>query len=66
MQLPPLTFTDTSLLLVIHAIILLLTVEFTSPRYGHKNLAVNKKKLKNAALVTGTAFLVTVVTKLLT
>ena len=60
MQLPPLTFTDASLLLAIGSIILLITAEFSSPDYGLTNLTINRRKLKNAAIATGTLFLVTV------
>lgn len=60
MQLTPLTFSDLSLLLAIGAIVLLITAELASPYYGLTNLAINKKKLRNAAYVTGALFLVTV------
>jgi len=60
MQLPPLTFSDLSLLLALGAIILLITAELTSPYYGLTNLTINKKKLRNAALTIGILFLVTV------
>lgn len=53
MQLPPLTFLDLSLLLTVGAIILLITAELASPHYGLTNLAINKKKIRNAALPTG-------------
>jgi len=56
----PLSFWDISLWLAITAIILLITSEFTSPYYGKTNLLINKKRLKNAALTTGTLFLITV------
>jgi len=65
MQLPPLTFMDTSLLLTIGAIILLITAELASPYYGHTNLTINKKKLKNAALASGTLFLITVAIRII-
>jgi hypothetical protein len=54
MQLPPLTFSDLSLLLVVGAIILLITAELASPHYGLTNLTINKKKLRNAALTIPT------------
>lgn len=66
MQLPPLTFSDTSLLLTIGAIILLITAELASPYHGQTNLTINKKKLKNAAFATGILFLVTVAIKAIT
>ena len=65
MQLPPLTFTDTSLLLMIGAIMLLITAELASPHYGHTNLTINKKKLENAAIASGTLFLITVAIRII-
>jgi hypothetical protein len=56
----PLTFWDISLWLAITAIILLITAELISPYYGQTNLLINKKKLKNAALITAILFLITV------
>ncbi|MDH5266430.1 MAG: hypothetical protein OEW62_01985 [Candidatus Bathyarchaeota archaeon] len=56
----PLSFWDISLWLAVTAIILLTTSELTSPYYGKTNLLINKKRLKNAALTTGTLFLITV------
>jgi hypothetical protein len=60
MQLPPLTFTDISLLFTVGAIMLLITAELASPYYGHTNLTINKKKLRNAAYASGVVFLITV------
>jgi cytosine/uracil/thiamine/allantoin permease len=56
----PLTFWDISLWLAVTAIILLITAELISPYYGQTNLLINKKKLKNAALITAILFLITV------
>ncbi len=56
----PLTFWDISLWLAVTSIILLITAELISPYYGQTNLLINKKKLKNAALITGILFLITV------
>jgi hypothetical protein len=56
----PLGFWDISLWLAVTAIILLITAELISPYYGQTNLRINKKKLKNAALVLGILFLITV------
>jgi hypothetical protein len=56
----PLTFWDVSLWLAITAIILLITAELISPYYGQTNILINKKKLKNAALITAILFLITV------
>lgn len=56
----PLSFWDLSLWLAITAIILLITSELISPYYGKTNILINKTRLKNAALTTGTLFLITV------
>jgi len=60
----PLTFWDISLWLAITAIILLITSELISPYYGKTNLLINKKRLKNVALVVSTLFLITVVIRI--
>jgi hypothetical protein len=65
MQLPPLTFSDLSLLLAVGAIILLITAELASPSYGLTNLMINKKKLRMAALTIGILFLITVGIKII-
>ena len=62
----PFNFWDVSLFLAVTAIILMITAELTSPYYGQTNLTINKKKLKNAALGTGTLFLVTVAIRIYT
>ena len=62
----PFNFWDVSLFLAVTAIILMITAELTSPYYGQTNLTINKKKLKNAALATGTLFLVTVAIRIYT
>ena len=59
MLVPTLSLTDVTLLLAVGVIVLLLTIELSSPNYGQTNLAVDRKKLKNAAYVTGGLFLVT-------
>lgn len=61
MQLPPLTFYDVSLLMIVAATILLITAELTLPLYGLTNLTINKKKLQNAAILMVLLFLFTVV-----
>ncbi|MGD0451415.1 MAG: hypothetical protein ABSA79_10235 [Candidatus Bathyarchaeia archaeon] len=65
MQIPPLTFSDLSLLLAVNAITLLITAELESPYYGLTNLTINKKKLRTAALITGILFLITFVIRLI-
>lgn len=62
----PFTFWDLSLVLAVTSIILMITAELISPYYGQTNLTINKKKLKNAALGTGTLFLVTVAIRIYT
>ena len=62
----PFTFWDISLVLAVTAIVLMITAELISPYYGQTNLTINKKKLKNAALGTGTLFLVTVAIRIYT
>jgi hypothetical protein len=56
----PLGFWDISLLLAITAIILLITSELLSPYYERINILVNKKRLKNTALMVSVLFLATV------
>jgi hypothetical protein len=56
----PLSFWDISLWLAVTAIILLITSELISPYYGKINLLINKKRLKNVALIMSTLFLITV------
>ena len=56
----PLSFWDISLWLAITAIILLITSEMLSPRYGKINIHINKKRLRNAALAVSILFLITV------
>ena len=56
----PLSFWDISLWLAVTAIILLITSEFISPYYGKTNLLINKKRLRNIALIMGILFLMTV------
>lgn len=56
----PLTFWDISLLLAVTAIVLLVTSELLSPHYGATNLKINKKRLRNAAIVMSASFLITV------
>jgi hypothetical protein len=60
----PLSPFDISLWLAVTAIILLATSELLSPYYGQTNMAVEKKKLKKAALALGILFLITVIIKI--
>lgn len=60
----PLSFWDVNMWLAVTAIILLITSELISPYYGKTNLLINKKRLKNVALVMSILFLVTVVIRI--
>jgi hypothetical protein len=57
----PLSFWDISLWLAITAIILLITSELISPYYGKNKVVINKQKLRNAALIVGVSFIITVI-----
>lgn len=61
----PLNFWDISLWLAITAIILLTTSEIISPHYGPLNLIINRKRLRNAAIITSTLFLATVIIRII-
>lgn len=61
----PLNFLDVSLALAVTAIVLLVTAELSSPYYGQTNLNINKRKLKNAALIFGLLFLATVAIRII-
>jgi len=60
----PLSFWDLSMWLAVTAIILLITSELVSPYYGKTSLLINKKRLKNVALVVSILFLITVVIRI--
>jgi hypothetical protein len=59
MQLPPLIFSDLSLLLAVSTITLLITTELSSAYYGRTNFSLDRNKLKNAAYATGMLFVIT-------
>ena len=61
----PLSFLDISLLTAITAIVLLITSAMLSPHYGKANVLVNKKRLKNMAIVFAAIFLTTVVIRII-
>jgi hypothetical protein len=48
------------------SVTLLITTELSSPRYGRTNLAIDKKKLRNAAYTTSALFLLTVAIRIYT
>jgi len=56
----PLGLWDIGLWLAIASIILLITSEMLSQRYGKINIYINKKRLRNASLAVSTLFLATV------
>jgi hypothetical protein len=56
----PLSFWDISLWLAVSALIILVTSEVISPRYGRINMLIDRKRLRNVALVMGVLFLITV------
>jgi hypothetical protein len=57
----PLSFWDISLWLAVTAIILLVTSELISPYYRKSKIYINKQRLRNAALIVGILFLMTVI-----
>jgi hypothetical protein len=61
----PLNLLEISLFLAITAIILLITSEILSPRYGKINVQINQKKLRNAAWATSSLFLVSVTIRII-
>ena len=61
----PLTFWDISLWLAVTAIILLATSELISPHYGQTNVIIEKRRLRQAALILGILFMLTVMMRIL-
>jgi hypothetical protein len=61
-----LTFWDISVVLAVAAITLEITAELSSPYYGRTNLLLNRKKLRNAALITAILFLTTAAVQIYT
>jgi len=56
----PLSLWDLSLWISVTAIILLVTSELLSPRYGRTSIIINEKRLRTAALSLGILFILTV------
>jgi len=54
------TLDDLSLLFAMTAVILLITSELMSPYYGKINVKINRKRLRNAAILFSIMFLATV------
>jgi uncharacterized protein involved in exopolysaccharide biosynthesis len=62
----PIDFWNISLWLAVTSIILLITAQLISAYEGEASVLIDKQKLKNAALITGTLFLITVATRIYT
>ena len=60
----PLTFWDISLWLAVTAIILLATSELISPYYGQTSVIIEKRRLRQVALLLGVLFLFTVLIRI--
>jgi transaldolase len=60
----PLTLWYISIWLAVTTIILLVTAELISPYHGRTNLAIDKKRLRRAALATGILSLVTILIRI--
>jgi len=60
----PLSIWDISLWLAVTSMILLVASELTSPSYGSASLLINKKALKNVAILTAMLFLITVLIRI--
>lgn len=54
---PPLSSSDFSVWIAFVAIILLVTTELLSPRYGSSRIVLNRKRLRAVALVVALIFL---------
>jgi len=65
MQILSLNFSDLSFLFVVNAILLLITSEFASPKYGLRNLFLNKKRLRNVAFIFSLLFFITFAIKIM-
>ena len=61
----PLNSRDISLWLAFAAIILLITSEMVSPYYGKVNFQINRKRLRNVALIVSILFLVTLAIRII-
>jgi hypothetical protein len=61
----PLSIWDMSLLFAFTAIVLLITSELLTTYHGKVNLRINRKRLRNSALVFSSLFLVTVSMKIM-
>ena len=62
----PLDLWDMSLLLAFNCVIVLVTSELLSARYGKINLLINRKKLKNVAVIGSILLLATIAIRVIT
>ena len=60
----PLNFSDVSLWLAFAALILLITSEMVSFYYGRINVQIDRKRLRNVALIVSILFLATIVIRI--
>ena len=56
----PLDFFDISLWLAYQTILLSITVELLSPRYGQSNIVIDRKRLKNVASAVAVLFIISI------
>ena len=61
LRIPPLIFSDLSLLLALDAVILNAADQLVLPHYGSINFTINKRHLRNVLLTMGLLFLITVI-----
>lgn len=61
----PLSFWDISLWLAFISIILLTTSEVLSQRYGKVRIYLNRKRLRNVALIVSTLLVMTIAIKIM-
>lgn len=62
----PLDLLEISLLLAIIALVLLVTSELLSPHHRKANILINKKKLRNTAIIFSTLFAITIAIRIFT
>ena len=60
-----LSFGDVSLLIALTFILLLITAELLSSRYGKISIRIDRKRLRTATLVFAILFLATIVTRVI-
>jgi ABC-type nitrate/sulfonate/bicarbonate transport system permease component len=61
----PLSLWDAAMWVAVTAIVLLVTAELTSPYYGKTGLTINRRRLKNVALVFAAMFMITVAIRII-